>query len=290
MAKLPYIFIFDIDNCIIGDVTSVIDEYTILGYIRKNCKKNKITDKRSYNINFEEELEKGLLRPHVNDFIDFIKKKYKPLELYLYTNSTYSWANDGLLPNIQKKINYKINLPIFTRENSMRDGGKSLSNVYEIIVENLIEKYPALKVESNNKEVFDNRLVFIDDIPFNLRDFPHKQIKCPDYNYLPPYVNIKDSIKKKYNLDEKNFNSIEIYQYCNIRKIPIYGENGVNIKQKDKLLYNLLESYHIRNSELEQMLYKEKPDTFFKDLIKYMKNINELNEKNIKKINTKINN
>jgi hypothetical protein len=37
------------------------------------------------------------------------------------------------------------------------------------------------------------------------------------------------------------------------------------------------------------MLYKEKPDTFFKDLIKYMKNINELNEKNIKKINTKIN-
>jgi hypothetical protein len=76
MAKLPYIFIFDIDNCIIGDVTSIIDEYTILGYIRKNCKK----------------------------------------------------------------------------------------------------------------------------------------IKCPDYNYLPPYVNIKDSIKKKYNLDEKNFNSNEKYQ------------------------------------------------------------------------------
>lgn len=84
MAKLPYIFIFDIDNCIIGDVTSVIDEYTILGYIRKNCKKNKITDKCSYNINFEEELEKGLLRPHVNDFIDFIKKNINHLN-YIYT-------------------------------------------------------------------------------------------------------------------------------------------------------------------------------------------------------------
>jgi hypothetical protein len=285
--KLPFIFIFDIDNCLIGNVDSVFSEHTILNYMRKNCKINKITDKCLFNINFEEELEKGLLRPFANDFIEFAKHKYKPLELYLYTNSTYTWANDGLIPNIQKKINHTINLPIFTRENSIRDGGKSLSNVYEIIIDNLVNKYPALKDESNIKEVFENRLVFIDDIEFNLKDFPNKQIKCPEYNYEPPYANIKDTFKKKYNIDEKLFDNIDIYRFCSSKEIPIYSINGVNINQKDKLLYNLLENYYIRESELEQAINKDKPDTFFRDLIKKMKNINELNEKNIKKINDK---
>ena len=104
MTKLPYIFIFDIDNCLIGNIDSVLNEHIILNYMRKSCKINKITDKCLFNINFEEELEKGLLRPYANDFIQFAKQKYKPLELYLYTNSTYNWANDGLIPNSQKKL------------------------------------------------------------------------------------------------------------------------------------------------------------------------------------------
>ena len=154
----------------------------------------------------------------------------------------------------------------------------------------MVNKYPSLKEESNIKEVFENRLVFIDDIEFNLRDFPNKQIKCPEYNYEPPYSNIKETIKKKYNIDEKLFDNIEIYRFCSSNKIPIYISNGVHLNQKDKLLYNLLENYNIRESELKHAIYKNNPDTFFKELIKKMKNINELNEKNIKKINDKLNN
>ena len=207
----------------------MLNEHVILNYMRKSCKINKITDKFLFNINFEEELEKGLLRPYANDFIEFAKQKYKPLELYLYTNLTYSWANDEIDSKYSKKINHTINLPIFTIENSIRDGGKSLSNVYEIIIKNLVNKYPSLKEESNIKEVFDNRLVFIDDIEFNLKDFPNKKIKCPEYNYEPPYANIKDTFKKKYNID--------IYRFCSSKEIPIYSINGVNINQKNKLLY-----------------------------------------------------
>ena len=37
--KLPYIFIFDIDNCIIGHVEYPIYEYQLMQLIKNNCNK-----------------------------------------------------------------------------------------------------------------------------------------------------------------------------------------------------------------------------------------------------------
>ena len=51
--NLPYIFIFDIDNCIIGDVSYVLYENDILELIRKECEKKKIIIKMSKNDKFQ---------------------------------------------------------------------------------------------------------------------------------------------------------------------------------------------------------------------------------------------
>jgi hypothetical protein len=43
--KLPYIFIFDIDNCIIGNVEYPIYEYELMQLIKNNCNKKDVLKK-----------------------------------------------------------------------------------------------------------------------------------------------------------------------------------------------------------------------------------------------------
>jgi hypothetical protein len=162
---------------------------------------------------------------------------------------------------------------------------KNLGNIYEIIVENLQNKYSALKKEENIKEVFDNRLVFIDDIENNLNDYPNKQITCPEYTYKPVYTNFKEKLMKKYGISEEVFEDKELLKYCYNNDIPIYNKNSEYLLQNDKLLYNLLDSYYLRLSELK--IKQQSTDEFFKILIKKLKNINTFNEKNLQKINIK---
>ena len=68
----------------------------------------------------------------------------------------------------------------------------------------LLIKYPALKNLNNIKQVFDNRLMFIDDIPNNLSDYPKKQIVCPIYDI---YEKIVYTIK----IDPDVFNNKELF-------------------------------------------------------------------------------
>jgi hypothetical protein len=104
--KLPYIFILDIDNTIIGNVDNCINESIILNYIFKYCKMNNIIANCDKKLDIIDELNEGLLRPYFIDFIDFInfiKSKYKNIEIYLYTNSSYDWINNsGFIDNIEK--------------------------------------------------------------------------------------------------------------------------------------------------------------------------------------------
>ena len=118
MKKIPYIFIFDIDNCIIGNINYPITEALLLDTIKGVCTQKKITNKCIKKINFVKILKKGLLRPYFVNFIKFIKKKYKNIELFVYTNSSYNWTHGGLVDNIEKASNIKFNKPYFTRENS----------------------------------------------------------------------------------------------------------------------------------------------------------------------------
>ena len=261
--KLPYIFILDIDNTIIGNVNNCINESIILDYIFKYCKMNNIIANCDKKIDIIDELNEGLLRPYFIDFINFIKSKYKNIEIYLYTNSAYFWINNsGFIDNIEKIVKIKFNKPYFTRENAL-DRQKLLGNLYDIIIDKIVKKYPLLKIDKNKKKVFDSQLVFIDDIPNNLKDYPDKQIVCPEYNYYP-YYNIKEKIIKKYNINPQIFDNKEILTVFESQDIPIYNENG-SVYQKDIEFFNIHEILKIRYSQI--LINSTLNDTFFKDLI-----------------------
>lgn len=278
---LPYVFIFDIDQCLIGDIGSASNEYAVVKMIFKKCKIENILNDCSVSnetIDIVDELNNGLLRPNFKKFIDYIKKKYKDVELFIYTKSTHNWTNNTKMVNIEKASGVKFNKPYFTRENTS-NGEKLLGNIYETIMRELIKKYPGLKENINKKKVFDEQLVFIDDIQNNLKDYPKKQIVCPEYNYTC-YYDIQSKIMKKYKVPKKLFNDLEILEYFENNDLPIYNKKG-NKFQQDKIYQNLLKLSQERNTQI----INDFKDTFFTDLMKILKTVKTFDEKTIVKIN-----
>ena len=276
MSLLPYIFILDIDHTIIGDVLSIHNEYELL---------NIISYKLNKSIDIVDELNDGLLRPYFKDFIQFIKTKYDNIELFVYTGGSHRWVNNAIIPNIEKAINTNINKPYFTRENMNNDEyDKILGNIYDVIIDNLKSKYPLLNQDKYIKYVFNNQLIFIDDIKNNLKDYPEKQILCPKYKYIDYYDVIK-KIKIKYDIKDEVFNSTKLLSYCNDNEIPIYNENG-SLLQKNKKYQMLLNKYYKKKYSLFNNEYIK--DTFFKTLIFIMKSFKSLNNKKIELINKKL--
>ena len=273
--KLPYIFIFDIDNTIIGDIHHQIIEYNLLENINTLLIKD-------YDIT--DILNNGMLRPYFKDFIDFIYKKYKNVEIYVYTNSSFEWINYGLIHNIQKSINYKINKPYFTRDDS-NYYKKLLGNLYDNIINSLIAKYPSLKSQKNKEFVFKNQIVFIDDIKNNLKDYPQKQILCPKYNYIDVY-DMKTRLINKYNINEDIFDKEIVLSLFENNYLPLYNKNG-SIYQQDKSYQELLRLRLLRKQEINNI-----NDTFFKNLISILDEDKTLilNDDTIKNINDKLNN
>jgi hypothetical protein len=272
--KLPFIFIFDIDNTIIGNISHQINEYEILELINPSLIKN-------YDIT--EDLKYGLLRPNFKDFIEFIKNKYKNVEIYVYTNSSYLWINNVVIHNIEKVIEYKINEPYFTRYDS-NNYNKLLGNIYDSIIDNLISKYPLLKQNKYKEYVFQNQIVFIDDIKDNLKDYPQKQILCPEYKYIDCY-DIKANLINKLQIEEIEFEKKEVLDYFDDKWIPIYSTNG-SIYQQDKIYQHILQLRLVRQSEL-----LNNDDNFFNSLISILEKEEKLilDDKMILDINTKIN-
>jgi len=90
MPKLPFIIIFDIDKTIIGTVRHCATEHGILELVHKICKQKGITNAcPSTAIDIQDELKQGLLRPGVKEFINFCNKRFKNVEICIYTNSSY---------------------------------------------------------------------------------------------------------------------------------------------------------------------------------------------------------
>lgn len=283
MKKIPYIFIFDIDNCIIGNIDYPITEALLLDIIKDVCNEKKITNNCIKKINFVKILKNGLLRPYFVNFVKFIKKKYKNVELFVYTNSSYNWTHGGLVDNIEKASKIKFNKPYFTRENSYQTTNyeKSLSNVFKIIIKRLENKYKILKNKKETLKIFNNNVVFIDDIKNNLKDYPNKQIVCPKYEFNKPYDIIK-KIKKKYKINNIILNHDSIKKY-----------KKENIKSPYKFKNTTKHEYNIQKFKWKYYKKKEnnnKKDNFYKKLIKIIKKnkIINFNVSNIKIINDKL--
>ena len=288
MKRLPFIIIFDIDQTIIGDINMQSKENDLLEFIFNTCKKEGInTECQNIDIDIQDELKNGLLRPYVCEFIETCNKKFKNVEVFFYTNSTYKWTNKTLGKSIEKALNIRINRPFFTRENSMSlDIKKSLVNVYPLIIKSLLKKYPSMKDKKNTEYILNNRTIFIDDIKDNIISYTNRQLVCPSYNYFS-YYDIYEKLITKYKMDPKIFNNKDILKYMEDNNIYIYNKNG-SVFQKDKEYINLSHIYKKKHSQLSSELLKN-TDTYFKDLISQFskKTVKDecLTDENIKNIN-----
>ena len=290
MKKLPFIIIFDIDQTIIGNINMQSKENDLLEFIFNTCKKKGInTECQNIDLDMREELKNGLLRPYVCEFIETCNKKFKNVEVFFYTNSTYKWTNKILGKSIEKALNIRINRPFFTRENSMSlslDLKKSLANIYPLIIKSLLNKYPSMKYKKNTEYILNNRTIFIDDIKNNIISYTNRQLVCPAYDYFS-YYDIYEKLITKYKMDPKIFNNKDILKYMEDNNIYIYNKNG-SVFQKDKEYITLSHMYKKKHSQLSSELSKN-TDTYFKDLISILskKTIKDdcLTDKNIKDIN-----
>jgi hypothetical protein len=285
MKKLPLIIIFDIDQTIIGNINMQSKEYDLLEFLYNSCKKKGINTKCPYVdlLDMQDELKNGLLRPYVKEFLTFCNNKFKHVEVFFYTNSSYNWTNRVLGKNIEKALGMKINRPFFTRENSISlDWKKSLVNIYPLITKSLIKKYPLMKNEQNREYILNNRMIFIDDIKDNIFSYTKRQLVCTKYTYCP-YYDIYEKIITKYNIDPKIFNDKDILKYMQDNNIYIYNKNG-SVFQANKEYINLANMFNAKQSEVSNI-----PDTYFKDLVAELSNktVNNdcISDKNIITIN-----
>lgn len=270
--KVPYIFIFDIDNCIIGDITYIISEWLIYKTIDNIFPNNE----NKLNNYFVDDMCNGLLRPYTIDFIKHIKTKFKNCELFIYTNSSYAWTNEVIVKNIEKASNIKFNKPYFTRENSINHK-KSLSNIYKNIMCVLKKKYNNKLLDKNLTNIINNRLIFIDNIKDNTSTHINRQLKCPDYDNVV-YRNIYANMLKIFGIDIMNKDVVKnIFDETNVLYI---NTSHTDLLISDKLLYNIYISYEIRSSELINEKYKH--DKYFNILIQ---KLTCLSDKKIKEIN-----
>jgi hypothetical protein len=272
MKKTPYIFVFDIDNTIVGKLTNIGNEHLLYQMIydtitdkgdKKDLKYIKYHD-------YVNDMKSGLMRPYFIDFIKFCKKNYKPCEFYINTLSSHEWTHDIMVPNIEKAANMKFNKPYYTREESVYNRGKSLKQ----IVDHIKNKY-------NTKEDLNDKILFIDDIYGNTSTYKNRQIKCPAYNnfiYRDIYKNLLDI----YGVELLNNKEVED-RFIKLN-IPYYREKSKNVLSNNKDYFELHKLLIIKETELTNEHCKK--DDFFKILIEKLTN---LSDKNIKKINTIVN-
>lgn len=291
MSKYPFIIILDIDHTIIGTVNQLCKEREVLEYIYNLCKKNGLEKCiRQNNVDMQKELKDGLLRPYINEFINFCNNKFKNVEVFFYTNSSYNYTNTFLATNVKKALKVKVNKPFFTRENSMNINGvtkKSLVNIFPFIIKSLVKKYPIMKNEKNIDYIINTRFVFIDDIKENTFEYVNRQIICPKYEYRY-YNDIPEKLINKYKMKPEIFNNKQILDYLHNMNIPIYNKRG-NIHQQNKDFIELWKKQQKKYSEVSKV-----KDEYFKDLIKEFskKSVSNysLSNENIIKINKKYKN
>jgi len=272
IKKLPHIFIFDIDNCILGDVKYIVGEFNIYQHIDNLHPGYKY----NYKTEYVSDLHKGLLRPYFKEFINFINKKYENCEIYLYSNGSYSWVNGVVGPLIEKAAGINFNKPFFTRENSLSHE-KSLSKVYKVIFKSLKKKYDNTLLDKNYDNIINNRLVFIDNLEDNTTTYKKRQIKCPDYDNMI-YRDVYDNMLKIYGKDILNTDIVK--RFFQMNKINYKNDDINDIITSDILYYNATKMKNVRYCELINEV--SKTDNFFEILIK---KLSVLTDKKIIQIN-----
>jgi hypothetical protein len=251
-SKEPYVFILQIDQCILGDLTYNRYEYDMYRTL------NNIN--REKNIKYDTKID--LLRPGVLDFIEFIKKKYKnKIEIYIYSNHDHYWVNDIIGPYIQKQ--FKVNKPYFTNADKINNSFP-LETIYNnVIYPMLVKKYKQSSPNINNVVFINNEI---------LLTHKDRQITVPLYEKLQ-YINIYDKMINLFGKDAfDNEQILATYNRLSDKLSRLYLINDIN--EKDEVFRKLITLYNMRSVEVTNA----KDDTYFSTLITKMKELPDLSD------------
>lgn len=279
IPKLPVIFIFDLDQTLIGNRAPYFTSQTIKTLVAKACLSNKINMPKchiSKNKHYDPKdvmRDPFILRPYLKESLLEIKKMFDGCaEFFIFTAGANNPSIDFI--EIMEKMldNIKFNRPILTYEHlSKQDDGVSIEksmvlNIPECI-HSLIDRYPSLKDEKNIKHVMDNRFIFMDDVNWVDKFSKDHFIQNKPYPYHPLFDMTEDipiCIKKLPIVNNilKNVDAV------------VFTEPNTNSLDERNMLYHIFmaDLYRIHTKDNNEAL----KDTFFKELVVELKKIEKL--------------
>lgn len=252
MKILPILFIFDMDNTIIGNSINLINY------------KNFVED-INYNKYWKNYLKENfLIRPYLKTFLKEVKELYPTAEFFIYSVGTRNYVN-YIIETLEEELEIKFNRPLATREDASisKDTNeyiKELNGQQSKIFETLEKKYG--KFDENTREIIlKERTIIIDDNP-RVWNGDIRHIICKPYNYIP-------IIELDYNLMMRIYENKDIY---------MKAKNYISdlIPNKDKLTFDeFMYNYHLniveQYSKIKEINRNEYKDDFFKKLLNKMK-------------------
>lgn len=182
-TKIPLVCVLDIDGTLVGDVRYDVAEWDLLQRIGDAAMQ------RAFRSEFIKRLERGLMRPHLSDFIVYMKSLPIGCEFFIYTASDDDWAK-FIVPCIEAAAHVKFERPIFSRQNCIplrtrRNSNivmlyKSLDKIAPVVCNKLRPRYPRVSPKAINSGIF-----LVDNSDVLIPGERHRCIQCPTYQFLP---------------------------------------------------------------------------------------------------------
>lgn len=285
--RLPVIFVFDLDETMIG-VSSMIGEAVELNTVLHDATKiGKLPKTKSkYRTHYRDFMTPEMVRPFLGESLKKIKHDFSTAEFFVYSAGTHEYVSD-ILSWIESYIDITFRRPIFARHNTMVTESssfvKSLKYQAPVMLDALVKDYPSLKNDKNREEVVNHRMVHIDDREGILWEGSTQLIQCKPYSYRT-FFDITEGI------DKDILNHPLTQAYLESSSVVYRYSPGSSVDQiKEAYHLFMFEQYHkIADSNKEQL-----QDEFMKDFahaVSKYKNLKKpFTEKNVKEINDTLN-
>lgn len=234
--KLPVIFIWDMDKCLIGDANFLLFADELTTYIMNAYRSEKIPSCKGIT-----PLRNGVDAAHVTPdfFRPGIKAAFEQIqtifdgraEFFIFSHGAHEYVT-RMVRLIEAHTGIEFNRPLLTRNDTIKKSSgkteKSLTLHFHTIVKVLLAKYPALKKQENVNKVKESHVIYLDDNNWTEDSTKDRFLQVKPYEYTPVYDvlwNIPMSIRT---LDE-------VQAYIAGRWWEVFNEPkpGVHATQRD---------------------------------------------------------
>ena len=259
-ARLPVIFVLDMDECIIGKAGDLLKCREMTNYIMNACRSEKIAScnniivknkRSSLDTTF---MTPELFRPGLAEALRDIKALFDGrAEFFIFSAGTAGYVRD-MVDLIEAHTQQQFNRPLLTRDNTVESQTgtteKSLIIYGDTFIKALLPRYPALKKQANVDIVKQSHIIYIDDNNWTEDKSRDKFIQVTSYIYTPVFdilLNVPHEIR------------VMPFVQDYLKKYPAYfeafvePEPSVHITQRNMqyhlFMANLYNSYSQANTD-----------------------------------------